>query len=183
MRYLIVGCGRVGSALAKLLDSDGHEVIVVDENAAAFKRLGSEIQRPRSRRHRHRLRRPQTRRRGDRRRLCRRHQRRQPQHHGRPDRPAHVQHQEDRRTHLRSAARTNVSRAGRADRLPDDGRSKDDPRHAHCGRRDRSTVRLREVDLGFGHCRRGTRRKADRRDSRNRAAFASRRSVAAAAIR
>jgi len=40
MRYLIVGCGRVGSALAKLLDSDGHEVIVVDENAAAFKRLG-----------------------------------------------------------------------------------------------------------------------------------------------
>ncbi len=40
MRYLIVGCGRVGSSLAKLLESDGHEVIVVDENAAAFKRLG-----------------------------------------------------------------------------------------------------------------------------------------------
>jgi trk system potassium uptake protein len=40
MRYVIVGCGRVGSALAKLLDADGHEVIVVDENAAAFKRLG-----------------------------------------------------------------------------------------------------------------------------------------------
>jgi trk/ktr system potassium uptake protein len=40
VRYLIVGCGRVGSALAKLLDTDGHEVIVVDENAAAFKRLG-----------------------------------------------------------------------------------------------------------------------------------------------
>jgi trk system potassium uptake protein len=40
MRYVIVGCGRVGSALAKLLDSDGHEVIVVDENPAAFKRLG-----------------------------------------------------------------------------------------------------------------------------------------------
>lgn len=40
MRYVIVGCGRVGSSLAKLLDSDGHEVIVVDENAAAFKRLG-----------------------------------------------------------------------------------------------------------------------------------------------
>ncbi len=41
MRYLIVGCGRVGSALAKLLDADGHEVIVVDENPTAFKRLGS----------------------------------------------------------------------------------------------------------------------------------------------
>ncbi|HEY2476406.1 MAG TPA: TrkA family potassium uptake protein [Candidatus Cybelea sp.] len=40
MRYLIVGCGRVGSSLAKLLESDGHEVIVVDENASAFKRLG-----------------------------------------------------------------------------------------------------------------------------------------------
>src|SRR5579871_731976 len=43
MRHLIVGCGRVGSALAKLLDSDGHEVIVVDENAAAFTRLGSKF--------------------------------------------------------------------------------------------------------------------------------------------
>jgi trk system potassium uptake protein TrkA len=43
MRYLIVGCGRVGSALAKLLDSDGNEVIVVDENAAAFKRLGQKF--------------------------------------------------------------------------------------------------------------------------------------------
>jgi trk system potassium uptake protein len=41
MRYLIVGCGRVGSALAKLLDADHHEVIVVDENPTAFKRLGT----------------------------------------------------------------------------------------------------------------------------------------------
>ena len=40
MRYLIVGCGRVGSTLAKLLDADNHEVIVVDENPAAFRRLG-----------------------------------------------------------------------------------------------------------------------------------------------
>jgi len=43
MRYLIVGCGRVGSALAKYLDADGHEVIVVDENATAFKRLGQKF--------------------------------------------------------------------------------------------------------------------------------------------
>ena len=43
MRYLIVGCGRVGSALAKYLDADGHEVIVVDESAAAFKRLGQKF--------------------------------------------------------------------------------------------------------------------------------------------
>ncbi len=39
MRYLIVGCGRVGSTLAKLLDADDHQVIVVDENPNAFKRL------------------------------------------------------------------------------------------------------------------------------------------------
>ncbi|MDP9024482.1 MAG: TrkA family potassium uptake protein [Candidatus Eremiobacteraeota bacterium] len=43
MRYLIVGCGRVGSALAKLLDADGHEIIVVDENPSAFKRLGNKF--------------------------------------------------------------------------------------------------------------------------------------------
>ena len=43
MRYLIVGCGRVGSALAKLLDADGNEIIVVDENPAAFKRLGQKF--------------------------------------------------------------------------------------------------------------------------------------------
>jgi trk system potassium uptake protein TrkA len=40
MRYLIVGCGRVGSTLAKLLTTEGNEVTVVDENPAAFKRLG-----------------------------------------------------------------------------------------------------------------------------------------------
>lgn len=43
MRIVIVGCGRVGSALAKLLDADGHEVIVVDENPSAFKRLGQKF--------------------------------------------------------------------------------------------------------------------------------------------
>ena len=43
MRYLIVGCGRVGSTLAKLLDADGHEVIVVDEDPNAFKRLGQKF--------------------------------------------------------------------------------------------------------------------------------------------
>ncbi|MFN2450038.1 MAG: TrkA family potassium uptake protein [Candidatus Baltobacteraceae bacterium] len=43
MRYLIVGCGRVGSTLAKLLEADSHEMIVVDENPAAFKRLGAKF--------------------------------------------------------------------------------------------------------------------------------------------
>jgi trk system potassium uptake protein TrkA len=40
MRYLIVGCGRVGSTLAKRLTRAGHDVAVVDENPAAFNRLG-----------------------------------------------------------------------------------------------------------------------------------------------
>jgi trk system potassium uptake protein TrkA len=43
MRYLIVGCGRVGSTLARLLEADRHEVIVVDENPSAFKRLGQKF--------------------------------------------------------------------------------------------------------------------------------------------
>ena len=41
MKYIIVGCGRVGSTLAKLLVAENHEVTVVDENPAAFKRLGT----------------------------------------------------------------------------------------------------------------------------------------------
>lgn len=40
MRYLIVGCGRVGSTLARRLMRAGHDITVVDENPAAFKRLG-----------------------------------------------------------------------------------------------------------------------------------------------
>ena len=43
MRYLIVGCGRVGSTLAKRLVRSGHTVTVVDENSAAFKRLGRDF--------------------------------------------------------------------------------------------------------------------------------------------
>jgi trk system potassium uptake protein TrkA len=41
MKYVIVGCGRVGSQLAKLLAGERHDVVVVDENPAAFKRLGA----------------------------------------------------------------------------------------------------------------------------------------------
>ncbi|HEV2037794.1 MAG TPA: NAD-binding protein, partial [Candidatus Eremiobacteraceae bacterium] len=43
MRYLIVGCGRVGSTLAKRLAREGHDVTVVDENSAAFRRVGREF--------------------------------------------------------------------------------------------------------------------------------------------
>jgi trk system potassium uptake protein TrkA len=43
MKYVIVGCGRVGSTLAKLLTAESHDVTVVDENPAAFKRLGAKF--------------------------------------------------------------------------------------------------------------------------------------------
>lgn len=41
MKYLIVGCGRVGATLAKLLTAEGHDIVVIDENPAAFSRLGT----------------------------------------------------------------------------------------------------------------------------------------------
>jgi len=41
MYVIIVGCGRVGSELAKLLSSEGHNVIVIDRSASSFDRLGS----------------------------------------------------------------------------------------------------------------------------------------------
>jgi trk system potassium uptake protein TrkA len=43
MRFLIVGCGRVGSTLAKRLVREGHEVTIVDENSSAFRRLGRDF--------------------------------------------------------------------------------------------------------------------------------------------
>jgi trk system potassium uptake protein TrkA len=40
MYVIIVGCGRVGSELAKLLSSEGHNVVVIDKTPQAFNRLG-----------------------------------------------------------------------------------------------------------------------------------------------
>lgn len=40
MHVIIVGCGRVGAELAKLLAGEGHNVVVVDRNPASFERLG-----------------------------------------------------------------------------------------------------------------------------------------------
>ncbi|HEY6058340.1 MAG TPA: TrkA family potassium uptake protein, partial [Candidatus Limnocylindrales bacterium] len=39
MKVVIVGCGRVGSVLADILDRAGHEVIIVDLQTRAFDRL------------------------------------------------------------------------------------------------------------------------------------------------
>ena len=37
---MIVGCGRVGAALALRLVGEGHTVTIVDQNVSAFNRLG-----------------------------------------------------------------------------------------------------------------------------------------------
>ena len=41
MHFVIMGCGRVGSTLALILDSHGHSVAVVDSDELAFRRLGT----------------------------------------------------------------------------------------------------------------------------------------------
>ena len=41
MKVLIMGCGRVGARLASLLDEDGHEVTVLDNDVYSFRRLPS----------------------------------------------------------------------------------------------------------------------------------------------
>ncbi|HSR24823.1 MAG TPA: NAD-binding protein, partial [Candidatus Eisenbacteria bacterium] len=40
MHVIVVGCGRVGSGLARLLASEGHEVFVVDQDPHAADLLG-----------------------------------------------------------------------------------------------------------------------------------------------
>ncbi|MFC1675116.1 potassium channel family protein [Candidatus Omnitrophota bacterium] len=40
MYVIIVGCGRVGSELAKLLSGEGHNIVVIDKSPDAFERLG-----------------------------------------------------------------------------------------------------------------------------------------------
>ena len=39
MKLLIVGCGRVGSAIASRMAADGHDVSVIDDDAEALARL------------------------------------------------------------------------------------------------------------------------------------------------
>ncbi len=40
MNIIVVGCGRVGSQLATMLSVEGHNVVVIDRDEAAFRRLG-----------------------------------------------------------------------------------------------------------------------------------------------
>lgn len=43
MNVLIIGCGKVGSQLADLLDSKGHDVAIIDANVDAFRALSDDF--------------------------------------------------------------------------------------------------------------------------------------------
>ena len=40
MKAIVIGCGRVGSAVALQLDREGWDVVAVDEKEEALSRLG-----------------------------------------------------------------------------------------------------------------------------------------------
>jgi trk system potassium uptake protein len=43
VHVVIVGCGRVGSSLARVLTADGHTVAIIDRRSEAFNRLGKDF--------------------------------------------------------------------------------------------------------------------------------------------
>ena len=43
MKFVIVGCGRVGAALAEAFDNGGHQVVILDTSTRAFDRLSAEF--------------------------------------------------------------------------------------------------------------------------------------------
>jgi trk system potassium uptake protein TrkA len=43
MKIVLLGCGRVGSTLATMLDQSGHEVSIVDYSSEAFQRLSPDF--------------------------------------------------------------------------------------------------------------------------------------------
>jgi trk system potassium uptake protein TrkA len=44
VHFVIMGCGRVGSTLARTLGRSGHDVATIDADAAAFRRLGTSFE-------------------------------------------------------------------------------------------------------------------------------------------
>ena len=43
MNIIIVGCGKVGNALASQLNKEGHNVTVVDQNADKVKNIATKL--------------------------------------------------------------------------------------------------------------------------------------------
>ena len=43
MKIIVAGTGKVGNLLADQLTRDGHDLVVIDKNSAAWKRLWSSM--------------------------------------------------------------------------------------------------------------------------------------------
>lgn len=43
MYVIIAGCGRVGSGMARQLNAEGHDVVVIDEDPGSFRLLGDQF--------------------------------------------------------------------------------------------------------------------------------------------
>jgi len=43
MRVIVMGCGRVDEQISRLMAAEGHAVAVIDQNAEALARLGSDF--------------------------------------------------------------------------------------------------------------------------------------------
>lgn len=43
MRFVILGCGRVGAEVASVLDAEGHDVTIIDRNSEQFRRLSPDF--------------------------------------------------------------------------------------------------------------------------------------------
>ncbi len=43
MHFVIMGCGRVGSSLARVMEKRGHSIAVIDVNVESFRRLGPDF--------------------------------------------------------------------------------------------------------------------------------------------
>ena len=125
VHVVIMGCGRVGSTLARSLEDRNHTVSIIDSDPDAFRRLGPGVQRRQGDRLRLRAGRPREGRHPSRRRLRGRLERRQLQHHRRACRPGDVRHPAGRGPDLRPrprrglpAARHHHGRHGEVDRRP-----------------------------------------------------------------
>src|SRR4051794_7067115 len=44
VHFVIMGCGRVGSTLARTLGRNGHDVAIIDSDASSFRRLGTSFE-------------------------------------------------------------------------------------------------------------------------------------------
>ena len=42
LKIVILGCGRVGSTIATMMDREGHDVTMIDQNPDSFRRLGKD---------------------------------------------------------------------------------------------------------------------------------------------